>query len=473
MNKIALYAVLFLFIATNHYSVYAQTPTPPTSPSGPIYIVREGDTLWDIALQFNINVNELSTVNNLIDGNIYPGDELVIPGLDGVSGFLTSRTIRYGENYLVLMRQYQLDAEMMQILNHLTSPTELYAGATLVLLQQEDQVEFSSKTNLNSFETLLEVSVRQNTDPWTLVQINRIDGSWAALQDDVIFLSSGASMAQYSGFPEVFGTVSVDPLPIVQGTTIKISITPNGDADFSGELIGKSLHFFTHEDGAMVSLQGVYALTDPGLYPLRIDATLEDGTKHSYEQNVLVISGNYPEDPLLYVDPATIDPAITEPETSLIESIVALITPEQYWTGYFSTPASLYADSTYFTSRFGNRRTYIGIGTELEISGFHTGLDFGGGVGLPITAPASGMVVFAELLPVRGNATIIDHGWGVFSGFWHQDQINVEVGDFVQQGEVIGLVGGTGRVTGAHLHWEIWVNGVQVDPLQWLRNIYP
>jgi len=74
---------------------------------------------------------------------------------------------------------------------------------------------------------------------------------------------------------------------------------------------------------------------------------------------------------------------------------------------------------------------------------------------------------------VRGNATIIDHGWGIYSGMWHQSKINVEVGQMIKAGDVIGLVGGTGRVTGAHLHWELWVNGIQVDPMDWLENIYP
>jgi murein DD-endopeptidase MepM/ murein hydrolase activator NlpD len=76
-------------------------------------------------------------------------------------------------------------------------------------------------------------------------------------------------------------------------------------------------------------------------------------------------------------------------------------------------------------------------------------------------------------LTVRGNATIIDHGQGIFTGYWHQEEIDVKVGDRVEPGQLIGLIGATGRVTGPHLHWEIWVNGVQVDPIQWLENTYP
>jgi murein DD-endopeptidase MepM/ murein hydrolase activator NlpD len=74
---------------------------------------------------------------------------------------------------------------------------------------------------------------------------------------------------------------------------------------------------------------------------------------------------------------------------------------------------------------------------------------------------------------VRGNTTFIDHGWGVFTGYLHQSEIDVAVGDVIQTGQTIGLVGGTGRVTGPHLHWEIWVGGVPVDPLDWVANSYP
>ena len=85
-------------------------------------------------------------------------------------------------------------------------------------------------------------------------------------------------------------------------------------------------------------------------------------------------------------------------------------------------------------------------------------------------AAASGTVVLADTLNVRGNAVVIDHGWGVYTGYWHQTEIYVQPGERVSTGQVIGTVGSTGRVTGAHLHWELWVNGVPVDPMQWVRQ---
>lgn len=184
---------------------------------------------------------------------------------------------------------------------------------------------------------------------------------------------------------------------------------------------------------------------------------------------MLVASGYYRQE-TLFVDAKTIDPAVTEPEDAQILGLVSSVTPERYWNGVFRSPA-YFPDA--FTSRFGNRRTYIGIGTNEEIYGFHTGVDYQGGTGLPITAPAPGVVVFAGPLIVRGQATLIDHGWGVFSGFWHQSEILVKVGQKVETGDIIGKVGGTGRVTGPHLHWEIWVNGIQVDPQEWLEEQFP
>jgi murein DD-endopeptidase MepM/ murein hydrolase activator NlpD len=261
----------------------------------------------------------------------------------------------------------------------------------------------------------------------------------------------------------------VSPLPIVQGGTTVVRVQVPEGVTVSGTLVDHELHFFADTDGSQVALQGVHALLDPGPYPLRLEAALPDGSKQSFEQMVLVTSGNYPREDL-YVESNTIDPAVTKPEEDQLYALTADATPTKYWNGVFSNP-SAYPDC--FTSRYGTRRTYYGVGSNTEIQGFHSGLDFCGGEGLPITAPAAGKVIFAGPWIVRGNATIIDHGWGIYSGFWHQSEIEVQVGQVVEQGQVIGLVGGTGRVTGAHQHWEVWVNGVQVNPMDWLQQAYP
>jgi len=322
-------------------------------------------------------------------------------------------------------------------------------------------------------ESLLELAVKQNTDIWTLSHYNDLQGSWDVMPGDTLFIPGENGEQNTSGLPSAFISAEISTLPLKQGGTgvIKVRTLPN--VTLSGILIDHQLHFFPTEDGTQIALQGVHALVPPGIYPLRLDATLPDGSKQSYEQYILIVSGNYLTGENLVVDPSLIDPAVTDPEQSQLESITLPSTTTKYWNGQFISPAIAYADSTFFTSRYGTRRVYIGQGTDLKINWWHTGLDFGGGVGLAITAPAAGIIVFAGPLTVRGNATIIDHGWGVYSGFWHQSKFDVQVGDVVEQGQVIGEVGGTGRVTGPHLHWELWVNGIQVDPLDWLNQTYP
>jgi murein DD-endopeptidase MepM/ murein hydrolase activator NlpD len=93
--------------------------------------------------------------------------------------------------------------------------------------------------------------------------------------------------------------------------------------------------------------------------------------------------------------------------------------------------------------------------------------------GTPIYAPAHGRVVFADLTQVRGNMTVIDHGVGVFSAYYHQFSINVQVGQMVDPGTLIGRVGTTGLSTGNHLHWSMWANGEYVDPMDWTRRVFP
>jgi murein DD-endopeptidase MepM/ murein hydrolase activator NlpD len=448
----------------------SSTVTPARAQaSGPVYIVQPGDTLSFIASRFNVSINDLVAANPNLDPNfLSQGQEIVIPGLEGVTGVLETEIISLGDSLRNLSRRMQVEDEQLKKLNRLVSPTELYVGVSLIVPLQEEQEPLSARMTPAAGESLLEVAIRQGSDPWTLAETNRLQGTWGTLPGDVLYSPSGSGQGNATGLPSAFVSASIEPLPLKQGGTGVIRVQAREGTSLSGRLVDMPLHFFPSA-GEQIALQGVHALLEPGVYPLLMEAMLSDGSRQAFEQMVLVTSGQYGSEEL-YVPPETIDPAVTEPENQTIISIVSPATPTQYWNGVFAAPA-VYPDE--FTSLYGRHRLYRAPGTELVIEGFHTGLDFAGGEGLQIFAPAPGKVVFAAPLTVRGNATIIDHGLGVYSGFWHQSQIAVQVGDIVETGQVIGYVGGTGRVTGAHLHWEVWVNGVQVDPLDWLNQAYP
>jgi murein DD-endopeptidase MepM/ murein hydrolase activator NlpD len=446
-----------------------QTPTvQPTPVTGPTYIVASGDTLTLIANRFGIRLDDLMSANGITDANqIFVGQSLLIPGLEGISGILETELISYGETLRSISRQHQVPEDFLRRLNKITSPAELYAGVGFVLPRPEgNQQLLTSRFSLDKGESLLELSIQQGINPWTLSHQNTLAGTWDGIPGDVLYSNSGVNEAVASGMPPAFQSVELRDPPFKQGGTAEITVKTDPDVQLSGFLVDQPLRFFPGENGMQVALQGVNAMLAPGPYPLQLIATLPDGSTQSFVQNVLVRSGFYPNDPVLIVDPSFIDPAVTEPENEQVAAIAGNASPEKFWSGIFSSPAA-FPDC--FTSRFGNRRSY----NNSDYIYYHTGLDFCGGEGLPITAPADGIVVFAGPLTVRGNATIIDHGHGIFTGYWHQSRIDVAVGDHVTKGQQIGLVGGTGRVTGAHQHFELWVNGVQVDPMDWLTTVYP
>lgn len=438
--------------------------------SGPVYIVQPGDTLLRIADRFNVTLTDLITANPSINPDfLTEGQEIVIPGLEGITGVLETEVISLGDSLRSLSRRTQVSDQQLKKLNRMVSPTELYVGTSLIVPTQKQQEPLSTRISPSSGESLLELAVKQGSDPWTLASINKLSGTWNMLPGDILYSPTGNNEGSATGLPSAFSSASIEPLPLVQGGTEVILAQVQEGVLLSGALVDMPLHFFPVGSG-QVALQGVHALLEPGVYPLLIEATLPDGSRQSFEQMVLVTAGDYLSEDIPLNDPSTLDPAVTEPELNTIMALTAPFTPTRYWDGIFASPA---VDPDCFTSRYGTRRTYKVINSDIEMPGFHTGLDFCGGEGLQIIAPAPGTVVFAAPLTVRGNATIIDHGWGVYSGFWHQSQIFVNVGNIVEKGQVIGLVGGTGRVTGAHLHWEVWVNGVQVDPLDWLDQVYP
>ena len=123
------------------------------------------------------------------------------------------------------------------------------------------------------------------------------------------------------------------------------------------------------------------------------------------------------------------------------------------------------------------RQELLPIGPDLPLlchgrqagqSALHTGLDFPADVGTPIMAAAGGVVVVQEYHSAYGNMVEIDHGNDLITRYAHASQTFVKKGDIVKRGQKIASVGSTGRSTGPHLHFEVWVAGVPQDPQRFL-----
>jgi murein DD-endopeptidase MepM/ murein hydrolase activator NlpD len=131
------------------------------------------------------------------------------------------------------------------------------------------------------------------------------------------------------------------------------------------------------------------------------------------------------------------------------------------------TPSSTPLTNTYVSAPFGERIDPITGGHE-----FHKGLDLDGQIGDPIHAAADGIVMRAEFdNGGYGNVVDIDHGNGYATRYGHCSKLLVKVGDLVHAGDVIAKVGATGRATGPHLHFEVWINGAPVNPQPYLSKI--
>lgn len=466
-NKIL---ILFLAAVVLTVSAVEVATAQEEDQEGPIYIIQEGDTLWGIALRFGIPWEDLARANDISDpGQLKAGDEIIVPGFAGINDVLVTNQVPLGENLRSISRRYGIPEGTLVRLNHLTSHSELYAGYNLVLPEKDLGDQSAERISLAGGESVLELAVRNGLNPWSLVKENQLSDSWSLIPGDVVVSRSPDAFTGPGGLPGEISELAISPEPLVQGKTTVVQLSSREQLEIAGSLADSRLSFFQDQDGSFVALQGLHALSQPGLYPFMVEGVLENGIPFGFTQDIYLAQGEYTFKSL-QVPPETLDPDVTVPEDKSWTALAKPVTADQMWEGVFERPVA--PSECGYTDTFGHRRSYNGS----PYNYFHTGLDFCYNYNNEVNeiyAPADGIVVFAGPLVVRGNAVMIDHGQGVYTGYMHQEKILVEEGDRVETGDVIGIVGGTGRVNGPHLHFEVWAGGVQVDPEDWLLQAYP
>lgn len=459
VHKILLSLILVPVLLFTSFPVNAQENELPT------YVVQTGDNLFSIAAKFGVTQQELIDVNELINPDVISaGQILKIPGLEGIQGVLTAYTAGIGEDIHYLTQYFRVEPETFIRLNRLSSANEIYAGSTLIVPISEAETEDRSLCSIFD-NNLLHISATFGENPWKIkLQHQKYDSRNFIFKNMPLVTLSG--MLTNTVADDILHQISIDPLPLIQGSTVVVRISISQPTDISGFLGSAELHFFPLSTDEYIALQGISAIAETGLLPLEIVISSENNSS-SLTQNLLLLPMSYFSE-TLQVDPITIDPAVVKPEEELIRSIVDGVTQQKYWNNLWVYP-TLEPDCIY--SKYGNRRTYNGS----DYTSFHAGIDYSTCYidSLDIYAAADGKVVYTGLLTVRGYTTFVDHGWGVFSGYFHQAEVYVKEGDIVSAGQLIGKIGDTGRVTGPHLHFEVWVNGAQVNPVDWLTIIYP
>jgi murein DD-endopeptidase MepM/ murein hydrolase activator NlpD len=211
-----------------------------------------------------------------------------------------------------------------------------------------------------------------------------------------------------------------------------------------------------HHEGRWVAVIGIPLDAKPG----PADATLErtDGTEGE-RLEFEIAPKQYAEQHLQvqnerHVNPSRADLERIEAETVRIDNALGYFDEQREPELAMNAPVPGRRSSS-----FGMRRFFNG-----EARRPHSGMDLAAPAGTPIRNPAAGRVVETGNFFFNGNTVFVDHGQGVVTMYCHLSRINVVPGDEVAEGDILGLVGATGRVTGAHLHWGVSVNRALVDP---------
>ncbi len=374
----------------------------------------------------------------------------------------TQYTVQPGDTLSLIAGRFDVPVDLLAQANEITNPNLIQAGQVLVIpdaaqVQAHQEAAAAQAALAGMLPGMLNGAAQVNG---ALVDMLGF-GSMRPLLAQMTFLAS-----RNAALPLPFLTLIV-PDAIVQGETDVVWVTALTPFVPTGAFQGRELVFIgdgRSEAGyRFFALLPTGALDKPGLKKLMVHIG-----PVATERNIQIKAGIY-ETQHIVLPPGKgglLAPDKLKAERERLYALWGVVSGPPRWTEPFQFPI---AEGFPRTSPYGTRRSYNGG----PVSSFHAGSDWGAPEGTPILAPAPGVVALAEPLFVRGGAVIIDHGAGVYSNFWHMSQIDVKPGDVVKTGQQLGLVGTTGLSTGAHLHWEIRVNTLAVDPLQWTEQDFP
>ncbi|MEM6429705.1 MAG: LysM peptidoglycan-binding domain-containing protein [Deinococcota bacterium] len=410
------------------------------------YRIKEGDTLTELAVAFDLTTSELRDINQLETDSLRVGQLLYLTS-DGLSDNTT--IVQPGDTLSAIATRHSTSVEALQIANNLAN-TRIDVGQRLLLPSSADTVPESYAVRAG--DTLYDIAVAFDMTTDELIARNDLDGSiiqvgqLLTLRDSTpleplqITATAGDSLWGIANSHDVSLRALREANDLVAsyvlqpGDTLSIPgrFASVGQADVGGNAPrtvtvarGDTLSAIASRNGTSVTA----LMSANSLQSTRIEAG----------QVLRVVPGSQLQ-PAALVAAAPAPPAPPATVNGVVWPLSGLI-----------------------TSRFGYRRLRIGG------SNFHTGLDIDGEIGDPIVAAAAGTVTFSGWYGGYGQLVIIQSG-NVEYYYAHASTLLVDEGAQVQAGQRVALVGITGRVTGSHLHFEIRVDDKPIDPLPILEQ---
>jgi len=253
--------------------------------------------------------------------------------------------------------------------------------------------------------------------------------------------------------------LSVTPSEVIPGGIARVTLNSACERA-EGDVAGEHLRFFrTTPEGPMVSLIGVDLDAPRGR---RVVAVRCDGW--AGRASLHVRGHEFPKEeltvPRQYVRPSPAEQARAAKEAERLNHIWATASPERMWRGEFQRPTQ-----GPLGAAFGLRRIFNG-----EPRSPHNGIDIRARDGTPVIAANTGCVALRDELFFSGKTIVLDHGLGLYTVYLHLSEYRASEDELVSKGQVIGLVGATGRVTGPHLHFSARLSGARVDPWQLITH---
>jgi murein DD-endopeptidase MepM/ murein hydrolase activator NlpD len=263
------------------------------------------------------------------------------------------------------------------------------------------------------------------------------------------------------------GNLRVESFPKVAKQGDVCLVRASGPAflkSIHGEFQGERFSIaFNNETGAYEGLIGIDVNTPPATYEIKVFVT--DGDNRVYS-SILALRVEKVDFGIqaLSLPPSMVDldaktlERVNQEERKL-EALFQTSLNERLWKSVFIRPVEGEISTGFGLNRIinGQRRSQ------------HTGVDLRAEEGTPVLASNHGLVVLVDELFFSGKSVILDHGWGLYSMYFHLSEALVKEGNLVRAGTILGRVGSTGRSTGPHLHWGIRISGARVDPLSLLK----
>ena len=364
----------------------------------------------------------------------------------------TTYTVQPGDALSLIAERLGIDAETLIRLNHITDPDHIEVGQVLRLpcpIHAHDQALAAVEAGM---ATGIGLPSLPHAEGWV--------GLWQAR----------AAMYTRLRASHVPVRVYWRPPAVYPGDTVVMHVSPS-----SSSLVTPTVRVVDHwvplekvGDG-YAGFVPLHALVQPGILNISLAITASHNLSTTLEAPVWVQAKDFPHQDI-YIPQAKsglLAKEVIQEEYSRLMKVWLASAGPPLWSGPFAWPIDITQWPT--TAPYGIRRTYNPGG----LHGYHTGQDIAAPEGTPVYAPARGRVVLAGPLQVRGNVVVLDHGAGVTSNYWHLSRVDVNVGQMVERGDPLGLVGTTGLSTGAHLHWEIRVYGIPVNPVPWTHKDGP